>query len=78
MSLAPAGRATPIISARGLRVNYGDREVLHGVDFDVMQGETIALWSRKKHAVANARRTGKTLFRRGAGERRRPGERHRP
>ena len=43
MSLAPAGRATPIISARGLRVNYGDREVLHGVDFDVMQGETVVI-----------------------------------
>ena len=43
MSLAPAGRATPIISARGLRVNYGDREVLHGVDFDVLQGETVVI-----------------------------------
>ena len=43
MSLASAGRATRIISARGLRVNYGDREVLHGVDFDVMQGETIVI-----------------------------------
>ncbi|MBA0085191.1 MAG: ATP-binding cassette domain-containing protein, partial [Acidobacteria bacterium Pan2503] len=43
MSLAPAGRATPIVSARGLRVNYGDREVLHGVDFDVTQGETVVI-----------------------------------
>jgi len=43
MSLAPVGPATPIISARGLCVNYGDREVLHGVDFDVMQGETVVI-----------------------------------
>ena len=43
MSLTPAGRATPIVSARGLRVNYGDREVLHGVDFDVTQGETVVI-----------------------------------
>jgi phospholipid/cholesterol/gamma-HCH transport system ATP-binding protein len=43
MSLAPAGPATPIISARGLRVKYGDREVLHGVDFDVMRGETVVI-----------------------------------
>jgi len=43
MSLAPAGRATPIVSARGLRVNYGDREVLHGVDLDVKQGETVVI-----------------------------------
>ena len=43
MSLTPAGRATPIVSARGLRVNYGDREVLHGVDLDVTQGETVVI-----------------------------------
>jgi phospholipid/cholesterol/gamma-HCH transport system ATP-binding protein len=43
MSLAAAGPVTPIISARGLRVNYGDREVLHGVDFEVMQGETVVI-----------------------------------
>jgi phospholipid/cholesterol/gamma-HCH transport system ATP-binding protein len=43
MSLAPAKPATPIISARGLRVNYGDREVLHGVNFDVMHGETVVI-----------------------------------
>ena len=31
---------TPVISMRGLRVSYGEREVLHGIDFEVMQGET--------------------------------------
>ena len=34
---------TPIISGKDLRVRYGDREILHGLDFDVMPGETIAI-----------------------------------
>jgi phospholipid/cholesterol/gamma-HCH transport system ATP-binding protein len=38
---APA--ATPVISARGLRVSYGDREVLHGIDFEVERGETVVI-----------------------------------
>jgi len=28
---------------RGLRVSYGDREVLHGVDLDVQRGETVVI-----------------------------------
>ncbi len=43
MSAAPLGSAAPVISARGLRVSYGDREVLHGIGFDVMHGETIVI-----------------------------------
>lgn len=31
------------ISVRNLRVSYGDREVLHGISFDVKAGETIAI-----------------------------------
>jgi phospholipid/cholesterol/gamma-HCH transport system ATP-binding protein len=38
---APAAR--PVISARGLRVSYGDREVLHGIDFEVERGETVVI-----------------------------------
>jgi phospholipid/cholesterol/gamma-HCH transport system ATP-binding protein len=34
---------TPIISARELRVRYGDREVLHGVGFDIHHGETVVV-----------------------------------
>jgi phospholipid/cholesterol/gamma-HCH transport system ATP-binding protein len=34
---------TPIISARGLRVSYGAREVLHGLTFEVRHGETIVI-----------------------------------
>ncbi|MGA2716997.1 MAG: ATP-binding cassette domain-containing protein [Bryobacteraceae bacterium] len=33
----------PIISARQLRVQYGDREILHGLDFDIHHGETVVI-----------------------------------
>jgi phospholipid/cholesterol/gamma-HCH transport system ATP-binding protein len=33
----------PIISGRDLRVQYGDREILHGVNFDVQPKETIVI-----------------------------------
>jgi phospholipid/cholesterol/gamma-HCH transport system ATP-binding protein len=33
----------PVISLRDLRVSYGDREILHGVSFDVLQGETLVI-----------------------------------
>ena len=33
----------PIISARQLRVRYGDREILHGLDFDIQHGETVVI-----------------------------------
>ncbi|PYS26867.1 MAG: ABC transporter ATP-binding protein [Acidobacteria bacterium] len=33
----------PIISGRDLRVQYGDREILHGVSFDVQPKETIVI-----------------------------------
>ena len=37
--------ATPkaMISIRNLRVSYGDREILHGVTFDVYDGETMVI-----------------------------------
>src|SRR6267143_1898236 len=31
------------ISLRDLRVNYGEREILHGISFDVMRGETMVI-----------------------------------
>jgi phospholipid/cholesterol/gamma-HCH transport system ATP-binding protein len=43
MSVAPADHGTPVISTRGLRVSYGDREVLHGIDFEVGRGETVVI-----------------------------------
>jgi phospholipid/cholesterol/gamma-HCH transport system ATP-binding protein len=35
--------AIPVISLRDLRVSYGDREILHGINFDVMAGETLVI-----------------------------------
>jgi phospholipid/cholesterol/gamma-HCH transport system ATP-binding protein len=43
MSAAPTTSGVPVISARGLRVKYGDREVLRGIDFDVLHGETVVI-----------------------------------
>ena len=34
---------SPILSIRNLRVAYGEREILHGVSFDVLAGETVVI-----------------------------------
>src|SRR5260221_2010750 len=36
-------RPEPVIFLRDLRVSYGDREILHGISFDVVQGETLVI-----------------------------------
>jgi phospholipid/cholesterol/gamma-HCH transport system ATP-binding protein len=33
----------PVISLRDLRVCYGDKEILHGINFDVVRGETLVI-----------------------------------
>jgi phospholipid/cholesterol/gamma-HCH transport system ATP-binding protein len=35
--------AAPAISVRDLRVKYGEREILHGISFDVPAGETLVI-----------------------------------
>src|SRR4030081_1807420 len=37
------GSPEVMISLRDLRVCYGEREILHGVSFDVMRGETMVI-----------------------------------
>jgi phospholipid/cholesterol/gamma-HCH transport system ATP-binding protein len=32
-----------VVSLRDLRVSYGEREILHGISFDVLQGETLVI-----------------------------------
>jgi len=32
-----------MISLRDLRVSYGEREILHGISFDVKRGETLVI-----------------------------------
>lgn len=40
----PAEEPTgPSIVVRNLRVNYGDREILHGISFEVQAGETMVI-----------------------------------
>jgi phospholipid/cholesterol/gamma-HCH transport system ATP-binding protein len=34
---------SPVIATRGLRVSYGNREVLHGIDFEVGHRETVVI-----------------------------------
>src|SRR5436853_3949656 len=41
--MAIADSPAPIVSARDLRVRYADREVLHGLTFDVRRGETLVV-----------------------------------
>jgi phospholipid/cholesterol/gamma-HCH transport system ATP-binding protein len=33
----------PVISVKDLRVKYGEREILHGISFDVRRGETLVI-----------------------------------
>jgi phospholipid/cholesterol/gamma-HCH transport system ATP-binding protein len=41
--MASPGGAEAIISASDLRVGYAGREVLHGLDFEVLRGETMVI-----------------------------------
>ena len=38
-----AEHAETMISLHNLRVSYGDREILHGISFDVIRGETLVI-----------------------------------
>ena len=38
--------STPLVSAEGLHTYYGPSHVLHGVDFEIRRGETVALMGR--------------------------------
>ena len=41
--MAEAERANAAISVENLRVSYGTREILHGISFDVLKGETLVI-----------------------------------
>src|SRR5580698_3785443 len=38
-----ATNSDSVISVRALRVSYGEREILHGISFDVVRGETLVI-----------------------------------
>src|SRR5436190_14722211 len=41
--ILPASPIEPVVSLRNLRVSYGEREILHGITFDVKRGETLVI-----------------------------------
>jgi branched-chain amino acid transport system ATP-binding protein len=43
---ARAGGAAPLLAVRGLNAWYGESHILHGVDFDVREGEVVTLLGR--------------------------------
>ena len=43
MGESAAGANQPIISVVNLRVSYGEREILHGISFDVRRGEILVV-----------------------------------
>jgi phospholipid/cholesterol/gamma-HCH transport system ATP-binding protein len=63
----PAGEA-PVISVVNLRVSYGEREVLHGISFDVRKGETLVILGGSGSGKSTLLRTLIGLEKSSAGE----------
>jgi phospholipid/cholesterol/gamma-HCH transport system ATP-binding protein len=57
-----------MISLRNLRVSYGDREILHGISFDVMRGETLVILGGSGSGKSTLLRTLVGLERPSSGE----------
>jgi len=58
----------PVISLRNLRVSYGEREILHGVNFDVVRGETLVILGGSGSGKSTLLRTLVGLEKPSAGE----------
>lgn len=58
----------PVISVVNLRVSYGEREVLHGISFDVQRGETLVILGGSGSGKSTLLRTLMGLEKPGAGE----------
>src|SRR6204780_4491090 len=58
----------PMVSLRDLRVSYGDREILHGITFDVKRGETLVILGGSGSGKSTLLRTLVGLERPGSGE----------
>ena len=41
-----AGGAAPLLAVQGLNAWYGESHILHGVDFDIREGEVVTLLGR--------------------------------
>src|SRR5580700_3994132 len=60
--------AEPMVSLRDLRVSYGDREILHGISFDVLPGETMVILGGSGSGKSTLLRTLVGLERASSGE----------
>src|ERR1700722_5667262 len=58
----------PVISLRNLRVSYGEREILHGINFDVLPGETLVILGGSGSGKSTLLRTLVGLEKPSAGE----------
>jgi phospholipid/cholesterol/gamma-HCH transport system ATP-binding protein len=66
--LLPALQPEPVISLRNLRVSYGEREILHGISFDVVRGETLVILGGSGSGKSTLLRTLVGLEKPSAGE----------
>jgi phospholipid/cholesterol/gamma-HCH transport system ATP-binding protein len=64
----PALQPEAMISLRNLRVSYGEREILHGISFDVMRGETLVILGGSGSGKSTLLRTLVGLERPSSGE----------
>ena len=58
----------PMVSLRNLRVHYGEREILHGLSFEVMRGETLVILGGSGSGKSTLLRTLVGLERPSSGE----------
>src|SRR5437016_11830507 len=63
-----ASHTEPVISLRNLRVCYGEREILHGISFDVLPGETLVILGGSGSGKSTLLRTLVGLEKPSAGE----------
>ena len=63
-----ATQSEAMISLRNLRVSYGEREILHGINFDVMRGETMVILGGSGSGKSTLLRTLVGLERLSSGE----------
>jgi phospholipid/cholesterol/gamma-HCH transport system ATP-binding protein len=66
--ILPASQTEPVISLRDLRVSYGEREILHGISFDVVRGETLVILGGSGSGKSTLLRTLVGLEKPSAGE----------
>ena len=64
----PAPHSDSVISLRNLRVSYGEREILHGISFDVVRGETLVILGGSGSGKSTLLRTLVGLEKPSAGE----------